>query len=72
MQLLLNLNLTAIGRQHFDPHTNYKLEKQPIELWLGYITRINLAQVGITLMADLAHKVLRTGSFPQTSPIKIY
>lgn len=65
------LNLEPIGRQHFDPTKPTKLPQYHIELWPGYLTRVNLTSSGIVLVADLAHKVLRTGKNLNLHSIKM-
>ena len=56
------LKLKPIGRQHFDPTRPIEVPQHKIQLWPGYFTSISTNQKGIMLIADVAHKVLRTGN----------
>jgi aubergine-like protein len=55
------LKLKPIGRQHFDPTRPIEVPQHKVQLWPGYFTSISPSQKGIMLIADVAHKVLRTG-----------
>lgn len=58
------LKLKQIGRQHFDPTRPINIPQHKVQLWPGYFTSVAPNQMGIMLIADVAHKVLRTGNFP--------
>jgi len=59
-QILRIMKLKQMGRQYFDPTRPIKIPKHRVELWPGYFTSINPNQVGMMLIADVTHKVLRT------------
>eukprot|EP01119_Soliformovum_irregulare_P019822 TRINITY_DN6354_c0_g1_i2.p1 TRINITY_DN6354_c0_g1~~TRINITY_DN6354_c0_g1_i2.p1 ORF type:complete len:792 (-),score=209.84 TRINITY_DN6354_c0_g1_i2:309-2684(-) len=58
--ILRLLKLKLIGRNYFDPSRSIRIERHDVELWPGYFTAINPNDRGIALVADVAHKVLRT------------
>jgi len=60
-QVLRYLRLKPIGRQHFDPSRPIEVPQHRVQLWPGYFASINPTEMGIALVADVAHKVLRTG-----------
>jgi chemotaxis protein histidine kinase CheA len=59
-QVLIGLKLRAIGRHNYDPSRPIKIPEHRLELWPGYITSINPTESGVTLIADLSHKIIRT------------
>lgn len=60
IKILRMLKLKPIGRQHFDPTRPIEVPQHKVQLWPGYFTSISPNQKGIVLIADVAHKVLRT------------
>ncbi len=62
-QILRILKYKQIGRHYFDPLHPISIHQHKVELWPGYFTSINPNQEGVMLIADVAHKVLRTGTF---------
>jgi aubergine-like protein len=69
MQILRMLKLKPIGRQHFDPTRPIEVPQHKVQLWPGYFTSISPNQKGIVLIADVAHKVLRTGDHFNVTPL---
>jgi aubergine-like protein len=61
-KVLRYLRLKPIGRQHFDPSRPIEVPQHRVQLWPGYFASINPTEMGIALVADVAHKVLRTDS----------
>ncbi len=55
------MGLKQIGRNHFDPSRPISIPKYNVELWPGFVTSVNINAKGIVLIAEIAHKVLRTG-----------
>eukprot|EP01099_Mayorella_cantabrigiensis_P000709 TRINITY_DN1311_c0_g2_i1.p1 TRINITY_DN1311_c0_g2~~TRINITY_DN1311_c0_g2_i1.p1 ORF type:complete len:848 (-),score=209.79 TRINITY_DN1311_c0_g2_i1:183-2726(-) len=59
-QILRSLKMKQMGRHYFNPNNPTQIKEHKLELWPGYITSINPNDTGIVLIADIAHKVLRT------------
>ena len=59
-KILRTLKLKPIGRQYFDPSRAIQVQGHPVTLWPGYVTSIRQTQGGVSLIADVSHKVLRT------------
>jgi aubergine-like protein len=71
---LKKLKLKLIGRNYFDPSRAIQISQHQVQLWPGFLTgtkarllpftkpaAINPTEAGIMLLADITHKVLRTG-----------
>eukprot|EP00013_Stygamoeba_regulata_P014818 CAMPEP_0177673980 /NCGR_PEP_ID=MMETSP0447-20121125/26287_1 /TAXON_ID=0 /ORGANISM="Stygamoeba regulata, Strain BSH-02190019" /LENGTH=888 /DNA_ID=CAMNT_0019181997 /DNA_START=296 /DNA_END=2962 /DNA_ORIENTATION=+ len=58
--MLRELKLKAIGRQYFDPTQPIAIPQHKVELWPGYFTSVTASQSGVSLIVDVAHRVLRT------------
>lgn len=56
------MKLKQLGRHYFDPKRPISITKHKVELWPGYFTSISPNEKGIMLVADVSHKVLRTGN----------
>lgn len=61
-KILRRLRLKLIGRNYFDPSRSIPIPKHNVQLWPGFLTAVNPTQIGIMLVADVTHKVLRTDS----------
>ena len=60
-KVLRQLDLVAMGRQHYQPKTPIQMpSKYRMVLWPGFFLTVHDTMKGATLCADLAHKVVRT------------
>jgi aubergine len=61
-KILRLLQLKQIGRHYFDPAHPIEIPQHHVQLWPGYFTAISPTHGGIVLVADVAHRILRTGT----------
>jgi hypothetical protein len=64
------MKLKAINKQYFDPSAPISIAQHHVELWPGYKTTIRQTDSGMALIADVIHKVLRTGLLKKTTIIQ--
>uniref|UniRef100_A0AAG5D8I8 Uncharacterized protein n=1 Tax=Anopheles atroparvus TaxID=41427 RepID=A0AAG5D8I8_ANOAO len=52
------LQLTEMGRKHFDPTQARIVPQHKLEVWPGYVTAVNEFESGLMLNLDITHRVL--------------
>eukprot|EP01133_Synstelium_polycarpum_P002461 gene2461-2798_t len=61
-KLMLLMDHSLIGRQYYNSKLKTKIQNTNLEVWPGYFTSINHIEKGVSLLADLSSKVVRTES----------
>ncbi|XP_046667762.1 piwi-like protein Siwi [Homalodisca vitripennis] len=56
------LDLQIINRDYYDPKAKVVVEEYHLELWPGYKTTIRQHENQVLMLAEIAHKVMRTDS----------
>eukprot|EP01133_Synstelium_polycarpum_P002337 gene2337-2651_t len=61
-KLMILMDHSLIGRQYYNSKLKTRIDKTNLEVWPGYFTSINHIEKGVSLLADLSSKVVRTDS----------
>uniref|UniRef100_A0A182QHG7 Uncharacterized protein n=1 Tax=Anopheles farauti TaxID=69004 RepID=A0A182QHG7_9DIPT len=57
-RIMYMLQLTEMGRKHFDPTQARIVPQHKLEIWPGFVTAVNEFEDGLMLNLDVTHRVL--------------
>uniref|UniRef100_A0A182NPY6 Uncharacterized protein n=1 Tax=Anopheles dirus TaxID=7168 RepID=A0A182NPY6_9DIPT len=57
-RIMYMLQLTEMGRKHFDPTQARIVPQHKLEIWPGFVTSVNEFEGGLMLNLDVTHRVL--------------
>uniref|UniRef100_A0A182P6A3 Uncharacterized protein n=1 Tax=Anopheles epiroticus TaxID=199890 RepID=A0A182P6A3_9DIPT len=57
-RIMYMLQLSEMGRKHFDPSQARIIPQHKLEIWPGYVTAVNEFEGGLMLNLDVTHRVL--------------
>ncbi|NP_001306825.1 piwi-like protein 3 [Bos taurus] len=58
-KMLEKMDLNQIGRNYYNKNKKTEFNEYRLEIWPGYVTSILPYETGLTLCADVSHKLLR-------------
>ncbi|XP_060256810.1 piwi-like protein 3 isoform X8 [Ovis aries] len=58
-RMLQKMDLDQIGRNYYNKNKKTEFNEYRLEIWPGYVTSILPYETGLTLCADVSHKLLR-------------
>ncbi|CAM9691716.1 unnamed protein product [Rangifer tarandus platyrhynchus] len=58
-KMLEKMDLNQIGRNYYNKNKKTEFNEYRLEIWPGYVTSILPYEIGLTLCADVSHKLLR-------------
>uniref|UniRef100_A0A8C6DG33 Piwi like RNA-mediated silencing 3 n=1 Tax=Moschus moschiferus TaxID=68415 RepID=A0A8C6DG33_MOSMO len=58
-KMLEKMDLNQIGRNYYNKNKKAEFNEHRLEIWPGYVTSILPCEIGLTLCADVSHKLLR-------------
>ncbi|EGG25030.1 hypothetical protein DFA_03276 [Cavenderia fasciculata] len=61
-KLMTMMDYSIMGRQYYSSKLKRRIEGADLEVWPGFFTAISQNERGLSLVADISHKIVRTES----------